>query len=197
MAEAIDVGTLPPEPMQIKKEMDYQLKTAGFWTRFWAYLIDLIVVFSINAITVKPLFFFTGWENIEIFHIPLYGYMTSLLFYAYFVVMTKIWGQTVGKMVLGIRVVSDNGKPLSWATVFFREWIGRFISVTIDILYILVAFTPNHKAIHDYIADTKVIHERIFEAKVKILEAGVQPKQKTVDLDENNREDTITNDRES
>ena len=61
----------------------------------------------------------------------------------------------------------------------------------------MVAFTPNHKAIHDYIADTKVIHERIFEAKVKILEAGVQPKQKIVDLDENNREDTITNDRES
>jgi uncharacterized RDD family membrane protein YckC len=123
--------------------------------------------------------------------------MTSLLFYAYFVVMTKIWGQTVGKMVLGIRVVSDNGKPLSWATVFFREWIGRFISVTIDILYILVAFTPNHKAIHDYIADTKVIHERTFEAKAKILETEVQPKQKIVDLDENNREDIITNDRES
>ncbi|WP_255473031.1 RDD family protein [Rummeliibacillus sp. SL167] len=197
MAEAIDVGMLPPEPIQIKKEMDYQLKAAGFWTRFWAYLIDLIVVFSINAITVKPLFFFTGWENIEIFYIPLYGSMTSLLFYAYFVVMTKIWGQTVGKMVLGIRVVSEDGKPLSWATVFFREWIGRFISVTIDILYILVAFTPNHKAIHDYIADTKVIHERTFEAKAKILETEVQPKQKIVDLDENNREDTITNDRES
>lgn len=167
MEETVNVKALSPEPMQIKKVKDYRLKTAGFWTRFWAYLIDLIVIFSLTTIIVKPLFLFTGLEDLIVFHLSLYGYVTGLIFYIYFVVMTKIWAQTIGKMALGIRVVSENQKPLTWGTVLFREWIGRFISVTVKILYIIVAFTPCHKAIHDYIADTIVVHENTFEEREK------------------------------
>lgn len=169
MTQAVDIGALSPEPMQIETVKDYQLKSAGFWIRFWAYLIDLIVVSSLTAITVKPIFLFTGWRDIEIYHISPYGYALSFIFYIYFVVMTKVWGQTIGKMVFGIRVISEDGKPLTWGTILFREWIGRFISATVDILYLLVAFTPNHKAIHDYIADTRVVHESTFEKKEKVI----------------------------
>lgn len=169
MTQAVVIGALSPEPMQIETVKDYQLKSAGFWIRFWAYLIDLIVVFSLTAITVKPIFLFTGWRDIEFYHISPYGYALSFIFYLYFVVMTKVWGQTIGKMVFGIRVISEDGKPLTWGTILFREWIGRFISVTVDILYLLVAFTPNHKAIHDYIADTRVVHESTFEKKEKVI----------------------------
>ncbi len=170
MSEAIDARTLgQTTPMQLEKVTDYHLKSAGFWTRFWAYLIDLIVITSLTAITVKPLFYFTGWEDFEIKHIAPYGFATSLIFYGYFVVMTKIWGQTVGKMALGIRVVSENDQPLTWGTVLFREWIGRFISVTVKILYLVIAFTPKNKAIHDYIADTRVIHEHTFVQTEKVI----------------------------
>lgn len=168
MTDAVDVKTLSPEPVYVKKVIDYHLKSAGFWTRFWAYLIDLIVISAVTAITVKPIFYFTGWEDFENVYIAPYGFVTSLIFYGYFVIMTKFWGQTVGKMVFGIRVISENGKPLNWKTVLFREWIGRFISVTIKILYLVVAFTPKHKAIHDYIADTRVVHEETYEKEEKL-----------------------------
>ncbi|MGG0656338.1 RDD family protein [Rummeliibacillus pycnus] len=177
MSEAIDVRTLSPEPIQVKKVIDYHLKSAGFWTRFWAYLIDLIIISSLTAITVKPLFLFTGWEDIKIMYIAPYGFATGIIFYGYFVIMTKIWGQTVGKMVLGIRVVSENEQPLTWGTVLFREWIGRFISVTIKLLYIVTAFTPNHKAIHDYIADTRVVHEGTFEKMEKVIAVETKEEQ--------------------
>ncbi|WP_102691058.1 RDD family protein [Rummeliibacillus pycnus] len=169
MSEAIDVRTLSPEPVQVEKVIEYHLKSAGFWTRFWAYIIDLIVISSLTAITVKPLFYFTGWEEFQIMYITPYTFATGLIFYGYFVIMTKIWGQTIGKMVLGIRVISENGQPLTWGTVLFRECIGRFISVTIKLLYIIVAFTPNHKAIHDFIADTKVVYERNYEKTEKVM----------------------------
>ena len=42
----------------------------------------------------------------------------------------------------------------------FREWIGRFISGTIIILYVVVGFLPKKQGIHDLFADTTVIHER-------------------------------------
>lgn len=179
MSEVIDVRTLSPEPMQVQKVIDYHLKSAGFWTRFWAYLIDLIVISSLVAITVKPLFYFTGWEDIKILYIAPYKFAAGFIFYGYFVVMTKIWGQTVGKMVLGIRVVSENEQPLTWGNILFREWIGRFISVTIKLLYLIVAFTPRNKAIHDYIADTRVVHERSFEKTEKVIAVETKEIQKT------------------
>ncbi|MFJ8262451.1 RDD family protein [Rummeliibacillus sp. NPDC094406] len=191
MSEAIDVRTLSPEPIQVKKVMDYHLKSAGFWIRFWAYMIDLIVISSLTAITVKPLFFFTGWEDIKIMYLAPYGFATGIIFYSYFVIMTKIWGQTVGKMALGIRVISENEQPLTWGTVLFREWIGRFISVTIKLLYIIVAFTPKHKAIHDYIADTKVVHEGTFEKTEKVITIETTENQK---LRENMENKSITRD---
>lgn len=189
MTEAVDVKTLSPEPVNVKKVIDYQLKSAGFWTRFWAYLIDLIVISAVTAITVKPVFYFTGWEDFKIVYIAPYGFVTSLVFYGYFVIMTKFWGQTVGKMVLGIRVISENGEPLNWQTVLFREWIGRFISVTVKLLYLVVAFTPKHKAIHDYIADTRVVHEGTYEKKEKFTPITTE--------DEQNSQGTLKNETNS
>jgi uncharacterized RDD family membrane protein YckC len=85
--------------------------------------------------------------------------VTAIIFYGYFVLMTKIFGQTIGKMVFGLKVVTLDGKPLSWSTILFREWIGRFISVTIIIGYIIVAFLPKKQGIHDLFVDTTVIHK--------------------------------------
>jgi uncharacterized RDD family membrane protein YckC len=49
---------------------------------------------------------------------------------------------------------------LTWDTVLFREWIGRFISASIWILYAIVAFLPKKQGLHDLFADTAVVHER-------------------------------------
>lgn len=131
---------------------------AGFWMRFWAYLLDLLVVGSIDRIIINPLF--------RAFDVPLHEVSmfapitiaTAITFYAYFVLMTKFLGQTLGKMVFGLKVIDLEGKPLSWGTVIFREWIGRFISVTILIGYLIVAFLPKKQGLHDLFTDTSVIH---------------------------------------
>jgi len=86
--------------------------------------------------------------------------VTAIIFYAYFVLMTRFFGQTLGKMVFGLRVISLNDQSLSWGAIMFREWIGRFISGTIIILYVVVGFLPKKQGIHDLFADTTVIHER-------------------------------------
>ena len=58
---------------------------------------------------------------------------------------------------------------LDWMTVIFRECVGRFISNTFfKIPYLIVVFTPKHKAIHDFAADTVVVHEEVFSSK-KVL----------------------------
>ncbi|MHC0037357.1 RDD family protein [Pseudoneobacillus sp. C159] len=132
---------------------------AGFWMRFWAYLLDLIVIGSIDRIMIKPVF--------RVFDIPIVGnelfapitIATAITFYAYFVFMTKFFRQTLGKMVFGLKVVGLKEEKLSWKTILFREWIGRFISTTIMISYVIVAFLPKKQGLHDLFSDTSVVHE--------------------------------------
>jgi uncharacterized RDD family membrane protein YckC len=140
------------------QEHELSVRYAGFWMRFWAYLLDLIVVGSIERLLVKPLF--------RLLEIPLgefnmfapFSIASAIIFYLYFVLMTKYFKQTLGKMLFGIKVIDLKSEQLSWGTILFREWIGRFISATIVIGYIIVAFLPKKQGLHDLFSDTTVIH---------------------------------------
>ncbi|MBT2638470.1 RDD family protein [Bacillus sp. ISL-45] len=132
---------------------------AGFWTRFWAYLLDLIVIGSVNRMIINPVFRALDLSLIEDGIFSPMAIATAVVFYLYFVLMTKFFGQTLGKMVFGLKVVELDGKGLTWGTVIFREWVGRFISATIMILYVVVAFTKKKQGLHDLFADTTVIYE--------------------------------------
>ncbi|GEK58144.1 hypothetical protein CHL76_09545 [Marinococcus halophilus] len=134
---------------------------AGFWMRFWAYLTDLIILFSLNGLLLSP-FYFTGEGEIWGF-ITLYAVCNAIITYGYFVLMTKFYGQTLGKMIFGLRVVRVNREKLKWSDIIFREVVLRFAYrslVITNLAYIVVAFTPQKAGIHDMIADTRVIHSR-------------------------------------
>jgi uncharacterized RDD family membrane protein YckC len=131
---------------------------AGFWMRFWAYLLDLIIIGSLNRILIKPIFHALDIPTFEFNMFSFISVSSAILFYVYFVLMTKLVGQTLGKMVFGIKVIDLQNGKLSWSTVLFREWIGRFISSTIMIGYVMVAFLPKKQGLHDVFADTSVIH---------------------------------------
>ncbi len=149
----------PPTRPANDKILFYERKPAGFWMRFWAYLIDLLVISAVSSILIRPLFALFGWDTSETSWYAPYAILTALVFYGYFVLMTKFFAQTLGKMVFGLRVVSLKTDRLSWSTLLFREWIGRFISVTILPLYWIVGFTALKQGVHDFIADTTVVHE--------------------------------------
>nr|WP_223254396.1 RDD family protein [Bacillus sp. HNG] len=133
---------------------------AGFWMRFWAYLLDLVVIGSINRILIYPAFRALDIPLTESHIFSATSIATAVVFYLYFVLMTKFFNQTLGKMVFGIKVVPLDGKSLSWMTVLFREFIGRYISKLFFIGYIIVAFLPKKQGIHDLLSDTTVIHAK-------------------------------------
>lgn len=132
----------------------------GFWMRFWAYLLDLLVVASLNRLLVYPLFRLSDLSLEEKTLFSPIAVVTTVVFYTYFVIMTKYFQQTVGKMVFGLKVIDVNGRSLTWLTVLFREVIGKFISKFILFIgFLLVAFSKKKQGLHDQIADTTVVHE--------------------------------------
>lgn len=154
------------KPRYMMEEIEQFIpKPAGFWIRFWAYIIDLLVISSISGIFLLPVFSIFNWDvQGTTWYAPI-GILSSIIFYLYFILMTKYFKQTVGKMIVGIRVISLKQEELTISTILFREWIGRFFSATIWPLYWIIGFTPNKQGIHDFIADTKVVHEQSYEKK--------------------------------
>lgn len=134
------------------------VRYAGFWMRFWAYLLDLVVVGSIVRLLIKPVFRILDIPLSEANMFAPASIGAAVIFYLYFVLMTKYFNQTLGKMVFGLKVVDLKSDQLTWGTILFREWIGRFISATIIIGYIIVAFLPKKQGLHDLFTDTTVIH---------------------------------------
>jgi uncharacterized RDD family membrane protein YckC len=150
--------------MENQEQMEMFSKPyAGFWIRFWAYIVDLIVISGLSFLLDSLFTYFQLDKGNGIFSAFQIG--NALVFYLYFVIMTKKFGQTLGKMIFAIKVISVDNNELTWGTVLFREWIGRYISASILILYLFVAFLPKKQGIHDYFADTVVIHEHFWIRK--------------------------------
>lgn len=133
---------------------------AGFWMRFWAYLLDLLVIGSLDRMLIKPILHALGVSPYDHSIFSLFTIGSAVVFFLYFLLMTKYFGQTLGKMVFGLKVISLKENNLSWSTVVFREFIGRFISKTIWLTYLLVGILPKKQGLHDLFADTSVVLEK-------------------------------------
>lgn len=132
---------------------------AGFWTRFIAYVLDMIVVYSLASLLNTVSF---GVLNRQ-FDFPILGEESLsyvIVMFTYFILMTYFFSQTLGKMIMKIKVETNRGDKLSLADVVYRELIGRLLTIFLVYLpYLAVAFTNKKKGLHDFIADTVVVKE--------------------------------------
>ncbi|WP_420853994.1 RDD family protein [Staphylococcus ratti] len=154
------------QPPHILTKYQYELDAffyAGFGIRFLSYIIDLIILWAVSNIVINPLLTLTGADSFKLWidYFSLSNVLNALLYFLYFVLMTKFFQQTLGKMILGIQVYRNDFKPFQWSDVLFREWIGRIISnIMLGLPYLAVIFTPKHIGVHDYFADTVVVKKK-------------------------------------
>jgi uncharacterized RDD family membrane protein YckC len=81
--------------------------------------------------------------------------------------MARTNGQTLGRMVLGIRVVRAKGQPMTFGWAMLREvavkalLFGIASSLTFGLASLLDVLWPlwdeENRALHDFIVDTRVI----------------------------------------
>lgn len=138
---------------------------AGFWIRLAAYLIDLLLIYALAAILIKPLFILMGVSIYDRDAFSPFTLANLLLYLAYFVLTTKFTnGQTIGKMIFGIRVVCFKEEELSWETVLLREGIGRYVLKAIPLLFLVAAFQRQKQHPIDMLCDTSVVIENCVQA---------------------------------
>jgi uncharacterized RDD family membrane protein YckC len=82
-------------------------------------------------------------------------------------------GRTLGKMMLGLRVVRDDGGPIGFRHALIRGLFG--IPPALWIGLIVLAFSPDSKRVGDYVAGTFVVRERVPDRGVPITPWLVVP----------------------
>ena len=126
---------------------------AGFWIRCVAFVIDASFVVCLMNIAV--------YFNIESY-IPIsiaIVYMILFAFYS-FIFVYLFDGQSIGKMLTGIKVIEENGSKLGFFTAFVREFAGKLIMIPLFLTFIFTAFSYKKHSIIDYLSDTCVIKSK-------------------------------------
>lgn len=88
----------------------------------------------------------------------------------YFIVFHAVWGATPGKKLLRIHVEMANGEKLSWAFSIFRFVASIVTQATLifyGLGYLIVLIDPQKRALHDYLAKTRVVHNAIEQKEKK------------------------------
>ena len=147
----------------------------GFWRRFFAFLIDKIVIYalSFNICVVAIFAVGLGSDMREIMSstpqeisgrigafMSLCVFLSLLVDMVYFTLFHGISGQTPGKMLLRLQVIGISGTPITIGTAFLR-WVGYLISGLFFFLgFLWIAFDRKKQGWHDKIAMTCVVYKR-------------------------------------
>lgn len=143
-----------------KKSRPVNFYYAGFFIRLLAFTIDMLVTSSLANI-VKNLI---GSDYDIIGSITAYGLIFWLITILYFTLLTYFnQGQTLGKMIAGIRVISSRGEKLTFGQVVSRETFGRYVQNKLIFLYLFVAFAPRKQSLMDMICDTLVVKNSAYQ----------------------------------
>lgn len=146
-----------------ENEVSEKYLRAGFWMRFWAYSVDILATFSLSAAILSIYYLLTGGVDPSILAFSLSGILSASITFLYFILLTRFFGQTLGKMLFGLKVVSKTKEELSWTDIIFREFVGRFLHrflVVTNVLYLIVAFHPEKRGLHDFLGNSVVILEK-------------------------------------
>ncbi|MGH9254368.1 MAG: RDD family protein [Vicinamibacterales bacterium] len=76
---------------------------------------------------------------------------------AYFCAFTAVGGQTIGKMALRIRVVTESRGPIDAALAVRRTVVGAASTALLGLGFLPAFFDPERRAFHDRVARTRVI----------------------------------------
>jgi uncharacterized RDD family membrane protein YckC len=148
----------------------------GFWIRFCARMLDGLILAAatfpltlINQVIIFRFYPISGPGNgIERFEntAQLGPFLTIqagfvlislVLAFIYEAILVGRFQGTPGKLLLRMRIVRSDFSRLTYGRAAMR-FFGKMLSdLTMYIGYLMVGFDPQKRALHDYIADTRVI----------------------------------------
>jgi uncharacterized RDD family membrane protein YckC len=136
---------------------------AGFVSRTLAMAIDLgVIVFAIvmGAVLGAALqLVLPHWSWLSTAIPAGIAAVSSFIPFVYFSALVAVTGRTIGKSVMGIRVVAADGRRLSASRSLLRT-IGYLVSLLpLFAGFVWVLFDRDRRGWHDHLAGSRVVYE--------------------------------------
>ena len=139
------------------------METPALGARVGAAAIDTLLLVALDAVILYLTLRVSGLQNtmddIRVLPIIPFGGFLALLAFGYVAAFTVAGGQTIGKMLLSLRVIGDDGRPIDAAGGMLRAAGCMLVPLTLGLSYVPVLVTADHRAVHDRIAGTRVVRE--------------------------------------
>jgi uncharacterized RDD family membrane protein YckC len=149
-------------------------KPAGFFSRTIAFVLDLFLITFLGLMSGVVIFIilrFFRYKQILDFvksllgvedqvgqYVTLISPMLFLVVLIYFVFFWTFVGYTPGKALLGLRIVRQDGRPISVGRAILR-YLGYWVSaIPLFLGFIWILFDRQHEGWHDKLANTHVIY---------------------------------------
>jgi len=133
--------------------MEY--KHAGFWIRFFAILIDSVIL----MIPMSIIFGFTVSVN-PLAAVSINQLMNLIIIVGTVLLWIKWGGRTPGKKIMGIRILKSDYSELDTKTAIIRYFSYILSTITFGIGYLMVGLRKDKRGLHDLIAGTVVVYDK-------------------------------------
>jgi uncharacterized RDD family membrane protein YckC len=145
-----------------------EVRLAGFWPRALAYLIDYLILGGLSFLILGPVPDIDWSKNVDfnrafsasfaaVWRRLPYEILLAML---YHVGMNGSIGATLGKLIIGARIVNLDGSRIGYGTALLRFLAMYISSFALCIGYLMVAFRADKRSLHDLIVGTRVIFRR-------------------------------------
>lgn len=142
--------------------VNFERLRAPFSLRCGALLIDYIIIVGVLALATLASRLFGGDVRRGGTFILTVGYVaTAAVAFINFVLIANLSGRTLGKWIAGLRIERRDGEPLSVGRALLRHLVGYPLTLlTLGLGFLVAAFDPQGRALHDWLAGTVVVRSR-------------------------------------
>ena len=131
---------------------------ARWWPRVGASIVDNVIQLALAAIFGVLVYAMAGSDAGATAGVALYVVLAVV--YAP-VLLAFHHGQTVGKELLGVRIVNDDGAPIGFGRAFLRESVIKLAFGTFGLPYLVDVLWavghPRNRALHDLMVGTRPV----------------------------------------
>ncbi len=163
------MNALPDDAPRPREPSDFPAtgpnSLAGFWARAAARTFDVIIVAVPALLVIVP---FATYKNNQVTSVPDWAFLPFIALFAAYEIGLMSWtGQTLGKMLTGVRVAQlVNGRRPDVSQSALRSLLPlTVLAIPVLVLacpfiYLTSIFNPLGRGIHDQAGGTVVVRSR-------------------------------------
>jgi uncharacterized RDD family membrane protein YckC len=131
--------------------------------RMMAAVIDGVLLFGLDAAVLYFTLRLCNLTFTEVFELPVFPLLAFfvLLNGGYSVAFTAVGGQSIGKMALGIKVVSDEDRPVPFGRATLRTLAYVASALPLGAGFLPGVLGADRLALHDRLAHTRVVRPSV------------------------------------